>query len=381
MEDDFLVLNIREYIKMGKAGEDMLRQVFSSFKCEKNLDVESFLTEQSIDFTKKNQSVTYIVISPDNLLSIALGTIMPIKIQSDLPAKAELEEENIFVMDENRAISQNIRPLEIIVLNLMPIKQDTELQLLRGLSNTPLQIDVTFLQMSSHVSKNTSASHIKKFYQTFEEIKNNNYDGMIITGAPVEKLEFEEVNYWDELITVMEWSKKHVTSTIHICWGAQAGLYYHYGIKKELLPKKLSGVYKHRVMNRKEPLVRGFDDVFMAPHSRYTQASRQQILDNPRLKVLADSDEAGIYIVLGDGGKEIFVMGHPEYDRLTLDQEYKRDIDKGIEPDLPVNYYPDDDCNRKPLLSWRSHANNLYTNWLNYYVYQVTPYNLDGTPF
>lgn len=302
---------------------------------------------------------------------------MPIKIQSDLPAKAELEEENIFVMDENRAISQNIRPLEIIVLNLMPIKQDTELQLLRGLSNTPLQIDVTFLQMSSHVSKNTSASHIKKFYQTFEEIKNNNYDGMIITGAPVEKLEFEEVNYWDELITVMEWSKKHVTSTIHICWGAQAGLYYHYGIKKELLPKKLSGVYKHRVMNRKEPLVRGFDDVFMAPHSRYTQASRQQILDNPRLKVLADSDEAGIYIILGDGGKEIFVMGHPEYDRLTLDQEYKRDIDKGIEPDLPVNYYPDDDCNRKPLLSWRSHANNLYTNWLNYYVYQITPYDLN----
>ena len=302
---------------------------------------------------------------------------MPIKIQSDLTAKAELEEENIFVMDENRAISQNIRPLEIIVLNLMPIKQDTELQLLRGLSNTPLQIDVTFLQMSSHVSKNTSASHIKKFYQTFEEIKNNNYDGMIITGAPVEKLEFEEVNYWDELITVMEWSKKHVTSTIHICWGAQAGLYYHYGIKKELLPKKLSGVYKHRVMNRKEPLVRGFDDVFMAPHSRYTQASRQQILDNPRLKVLADSDEAGIYIVLGDGGKEIFVMGHPEYDRLTLDQEYKRDIDKGIEPDLPVNYYPDDDCNRKPLLSWRSHANNLYTNWLNYYVYQITPYDLN----
>ncbi len=302
---------------------------------------------------------------------------MPIKIQSDLPAKAELEEENIFVMDENRAISQNIRPLEIIVLNLMPIKQDTELQLLRGLSNTPLQIDVTFLQMSSHVSKNTSASHIKKFYQTFEEIKNNNYDGMIITGAPVEKLDFEEVNYWDELTTVMEWSKKHVTSTIHICWGAQAGLYYHYCIKKELLPKKLSGVYKHRVMNRKEPLVRGFDDVFMAPHSRYTQANRQQILDNPRLKVLADSDEAGIYIVLGDGGKEIFVMGHPEYDRLTLDQEYKRDIDKGIEPDLPVNYYPDDDCNRKPLLSWRSHANNLYTNWLNYYVYQITPYDLN----
>ena len=302
---------------------------------------------------------------------------MPIKIQSDLPAKAELEEENIFVMDENRAISQNIRPLEIIVLNLMPIKQDTELQLLRGLSNTPLQIDVTFLQMSSHVSKNTSASHIKKFYQTFEEIKNNNYDGMIITGAPVEKLDFEEVNYWDELITVMEWSKKHVTSTIHICWGAQAGLYYHYGIKKELLPKKLSGVYKHRVMNRKEPLVRGFDDVFMAPHSRYTEACRKDILNNKQLKVFADSDEAGIYIAIGQDGKHIFVMGHPEYDRMTLDQEYKRDLDKGLEPQLPVNYYPDDDCNRKPVLSWRSHANNLYTNWLNYYVYQTTPYDLN----
>ena len=305
---------------------------------------------------------------------------MPIKIQSDLPAKAELEEENIFVMDENRAISQNIRPLEIIVLNLMPIKQDTELQLLRGLSNTPLQIDVTFLQMSSHVSKNTSASHIKKFYETFTDIKDKNFDGLIITGAPVEKLDFEEVNYWDELTKIMEWSKEHVTSTLHICWGAQAGLYYHYGIKKVLLDKKLSGVYRHHVLNRKEPLVRGFDDYFMAPHSRYTQASRQQILDNPRLKVLADSDEAGIYIVLGDGGKEIFVMGHPEYDRLTLDQEYKRDIDKGIEPDLPVNYYPDDDCNRKPLLSWRSHANNLYTNWLNYYVYQSTPFDLIGTP-
>ena len=302
---------------------------------------------------------------------------MPIRVQNDLPVKEILENENIFVMDENRAISQNIRPLEIIVLNLMPIKQDTELQLLRGLSNTPLQIDVTFLQMSSHVSKNTSASHIKKFYQTFEEIKNNNYDGMIITGAPVEKLEFEEVNYWDELITVMEWSKKHVTSTIHICWGAQAGLYYHYGIKKELLPKKLSGVYKHRVMNRKEPLVRGFDDVFMAPHSRYTEACRKDILNNKQLKVFADSDEAGIYIAIGQDGKHIFVMGHPEYDRMTLDQEYKRDLDKGLEPQLPVNYYPDDDCNRKPVLSWRSHANNLYTNWLNYYVYQITPYDLN----
>ena len=306
---------------------------------------------------------------------------MPIRIQNDLPARAILEDENIFVMDENRALSQDIRPLEVLILNLMPIKQDTELQLLRALSNTPLQINITFLQLESHVSKNTSASHLNQFYQTFSDISNRNFDGLIITGAPVEQMEFEEVTYWDELIKIMDWSDGHVTSTLHICWGAQAGLYYHYGIKKELLPRKLSGVYKHRVMNRKEPLVRGFDDVFMAPHSRYTQASRQQIIDNPRLKVLADSDEAGIYIVLGDGGKEIFVMGHPEYDRLTLDQEYKRDIDKGIEPDLPVNYYPDDDCNRKPLLSWRSHANNLYTNWLNYYVYQITPYDLNAVSY
>lgn len=301
---------------------------------------------------------------------------MPIKIQSDLPAKQELEEENIFVMDENRAIFQDIRPLEIVVLNLMPIKQDTELQLLRALSNTPLQIDVSFLQMESHVSKNTPSSHLKKFYETFSDIKKKNFDGLIITGAPVEKMEFEDVNYWNELTKIMEWSKKHVTSTLHICWGAQAGLYYHYGVEKKLLPKKLSGVYDHNVLNRKVPLVRGFDDYFRAPHSRYTEADREQILSNPKLTVLADSKDAGIYIVLGDGGKQVFVMGHPEYDRLTLDQEYKRDIDKGIDPELPVNYYPDDDCNRKPILSWRSHANNLYTNWLNYYVYQVTPYDL-----
>jgi homoserine O-succinyltransferase len=302
---------------------------------------------------------------------------MPIKIQSDLPAKAELEEENIFVMDENRAMSQDFRELQIVILNLMPIKQDTELQLLRALSNTPLQIDVTFLQMASHVSKNTSASHLKKFYVTFDDIKKKKYDGMIITGAPVEKMEFSDVNYWDELTSIMEWSKTHITSTLHICWGAQAGLYYHFGVKKVLLPSKLSGVYKHKVMNRKEPLVRGFDDIFVAPHSRHTEACRQDILSNPKLKVLADSDEAGIYIVMADEGKQIFVMGHPEYDRYTLDSEYKRDIDKGLEPDIPVNYYPDDDSNRKPRLSWRSHANNLYTNWLNYYVYQVTPYILN----
>lgn len=302
---------------------------------------------------------------------------MPIKIQSDLPAKAELEDENIFVMDENRALSQDFRELQILILNLMPIKQDTELQLLRALSNTPLQIDITFLQMETHVSKNTSASHLKKFYETFSDIKKKKFDGMIITGAPVEKMEFEEVNYWKELAEIMEWSKTHITSTLHICWGAQAGLYYHYGIKKVMLDKKLSGVYSHKVMNRKEPLVRGFDDLFMAPHSRYTEACREDILKNHNLKVLADSKEAGIYIVMAEEGKQIFVMGHPEYDRLTLDQEYKRDIDKGIEPDIPVNYYPDDDCNRRPVLSWRSHANNLYTNWLNYYVYQVTPYVLN----
>lgn len=302
---------------------------------------------------------------------------MPVKIANDLPARAELEDENIFVMDEERAFSQDFRPLEIVILNLMPIKQDTELQLLRSFSNTPIQIDVTFLQLESHVSKNTSASHLRKFYETFSTIKNKNFDGMIITGAPVEKMDFTEVNYWDELTEIMEWSKKHVTSTLHICWGAQAGLYYHYGVKKVEFSKKLSGIYKHKVMNRKEPLVRGFDDVFMAPHSRYTEACREDILKNRALTVLADSDEAGIYIVMSENGKQIFIMGHPEYDRYTLDQEYKRDLEKGLNPALPVNYYPDDDCNRRPLLSWRSHANNLYTNWLNYYVYQITPYNID----
>ena len=302
---------------------------------------------------------------------------MPVKIANDLPARLELEEENIFVMDEDRALSQDFRALEILILNLMPIKQDTELQLLRSMSNTPLQLDVTFLQLESHVSKNTSASHLRKFYQTFSEIKNRNFDGMIITGAPVEHLKFEDVDYWEELTEIMEWSKKHVTSTLHICWGAQAGLYYHFGVGKVEFENKLSGIYKHKVMNRKEPLVRGFDDIFMAPHSRYTEASRQDILKNKELMVLADSEEAGIYIVMTEDGKQIFIMGHPEYDRYTLDQEYKRDLEKGIDPALPVNYYPDDDCNRKPILSWRSHANNLYTNWLNYYVYQQTPYELD----
>ncbi|MDD6572931.1 MAG: homoserine O-succinyltransferase [Thermoflexaceae bacterium] len=301
---------------------------------------------------------------------------MPIKIPGDLPAKSILEEENIFVMDEARAISQDIRPLQIIILNLMPLKQDTELQLLRALSNTPLQIDITFLQLATHVSKNTAASHLNKFYCIHDDIRSQKFDGMIITGAPVEQMEYEEVTYWKELTEIMEWSKTHVTSTFHICWGAQAGLYYHYHIKKELLPKKAFGVFEHRVLNRKVPLVRGFDDYFLAPHSRHTTVSREDIVKNPALTILAESDEVGVFIVMAEEGKQIFVMGHPEYDRVTLDLEYKRDREKGLSIELPYNYYPDDDCTRRPILSWRSHANNLYTNWLNYYVYQTTPYEL-----
>ncbi len=301
---------------------------------------------------------------------------MPIRIQNDLPAKEILENENIFVMDEDRAIHQDIRPLKVIILNLMPIKEDTELQILRLLSNSPLQSDLTFLQMKSHVSKNTSASHLNKFYCYFDEIKNQKFDGMIITGAPVEQIEFEEVDYWEELCRIMEWSKTNVTSTFHICWGAQAGLYYHFGLKKHMLPKKLSGIYKHKVMKRKEPLVRGFDDEFYAPHSRYTEVSAEDIHNCPALKVVAESEEAGVYLCLTEDGKQIFVTGHSEYDRYTLDYEYKRDLGKGINPDIPVNYYPDDNPENKPLLLWRSHSMNLYTNWLNYYVYQVTPYEL-----
>ena len=301
---------------------------------------------------------------------------MPIRIQNDLPAKEILENENIFVMDEDRAIHQDIRPLKVVILNLMPKKEDTELQILRLLSNSPLQSDLTFLQMKSHVSKNTSASHLNKFYCYFDEIENQKFDGMIITGAPVEQIEFEEVDYWDELCRIMEWSKTNVTSTFHICWGAQAGLYYHFGLKKHMLPKKLSGVYKHKVMKRREPLVRGFDDEFYAPHSRYTEVLAEDIHNCPGLKVVAESDEAGVYLCLTEDGKQIFVTGHSEYDRYTLDNEYKRDLGKGINPDIPVNYYPDDNPENKPLLLWRSHSMNLYTNWLNYYVYQVTPYEL-----
>ena len=305
---------------------------------------------------------------------------MPIRTQSDLPAKEILERENIFVMDENRAIHQDIRPINIVILNLMPLKEDTELQILRSLSNTPLQVDVSFMAPASHASTHTSKSHLNQFYQTFDEIRQKYFDGLIITGAPVEQMEYEEVDYWEEVCKIMEWSKKHVTSTLHLCWGAQAGLYYHYGIPKYDLSQKKFGVFRHRVMNRKIPLVRGFDDYFYAPHSRHTEIREEDILKHDELTILAKSEEAGVFLVINQDGSQIFVMGHPEYDRMTLDGEYHRDKDKGLPIEIPKNYYKNDDPNTKPVLLWRSHANNLYTNWLNYYVYQVTPYNLDGTP-
>ncbi len=304
---------------------------------------------------------------------------MPIKTQNDLPAKGILENENIFVMDENRAVHQDIRALQICILNLMPVKQDTELQLLRALSNTPLQVDVTFMKMNSHRSLNTSMNHLNKFYNTFDELKGRRYDGLMITGAPVEQIAFEEVDYWEELCEIMEWSKKKVTSTLHICWGAQAGLYYHFGLNKELLPQKLFGVYKHKVMNRKIPLVRGFDDYFLIPHSRHTQVSAEAIHGCKELLVLAESEEAGILLCMTEEGRQIFVMGHPEYDRMTLHNEYIRDKEKGLPIEIPRNYYPKDNPNLRPELQWRSHSNNLYTNWLNYYVYQTTDYELGET--
>lgn len=304
---------------------------------------------------------------------------MPIKTQSDLPAKEILEKENIFVMDEKRALHQDIRPIQIGILNLMPLKEETELQLLRSLSNTPLQVDVAFLTVSSHESKNTSLSHLNKFYETFESVRERYFDGLIITGAPLEQMEYEEVDYWEELCKIFEWTKTHVTSTLHLCWGAQAGLYYHYGLEKHRLSKKMFGVYEHRVMNRKVPLVRGFDDYFMAPHSRHTEVRAKDIRDVKELTILAESEEAGVFLAIADEGRRIFVMGHPEYDRITLDKEYKRDRDKGLPIEKPVNYYPEDDETQKPRLQWRSHGNILYSNWLNYYVYQNTPYEFINT--
>lgn len=303
---------------------------------------------------------------------------MPIKTKRLLPAREILENENIFVMDETRALSQEIRPLEVGILNLMPLKEDTELQLLRSFSNTPLQVNVTLVNVSSHVSQNTAQSHLNEFYVSFAEAKKRKFDGFIITGAPVEQLEFEEVDYWQELTEIMDWTRTNVTSTLHICWGAQAGLYHYYGIKKHLLETKLFGIYPHKVQSRKEPLVRGFDDVFYAPHSRHTQIDVNDIIACSELSLLAKSDEAGAYLMMAEEGRKIFVMGHPEYDRMTLDKEYRRDRDKGLPISVPKNYYPDDNPDNKPNLLWRAHCNTLYSNWLNYYVYQATPYDVES---
>ena len=304
---------------------------------------------------------------------------MPIKVKSDLPAKAVIEQENIFIMDETRAIRQDIRPLKIAILNLMPLKHETEIQLLRALSNTPLQVDVTFVHIASHISKNTPASHLNQFYSTFDEIKHKKFDGFIITGAPLDDYAYEDVDYWDEMKKIMDFTKTNVTSTLHICWGALAGLYYHYNIPTVRLPEKCFGIYEHRVIHRKVPLMRGFDDVFLAPHSRHIGVLPEDIKDNKNLTVLAESDEAGPFIIIAEDGKQIFMTGHPEYDRMTLDIEYKRDLEKGLSIHIPYNYYKDDNPDNPPLLTWRAHANAIYTNWLNYYVYQLTPYDLIDT--
>ena len=302
---------------------------------------------------------------------------MPIKIPNSLPATSVLESENIFVITESRAVSQDIRPLHILLLNLMPTKITTETQLARVLGNTPLQVELELLQVSSHESKNVSQDHMLAFYKTFDQIRDNKYDGMIITGAPVEQLPFEEVDYWDELCQIMAWSKRHVHSTFHICWGAQAGLYYHYGIKKVPLERKLFGVFPHKVERRSSILFRGFDDVFMVPHSRHTTMLREDVEAVPELKILASSEEAGIYAMATDQGRQVFITGHSEYDANTLESEYLRDKYAGLPIDVPKNYYPDDDDAQPPLMTWRAHANLLYSNWLNYFVYQNTPYDLN----
>ncbi len=301
---------------------------------------------------------------------------MPIKIPAELPAGKVLESENIFVMTHERAISQDIRPLKIVILNLMPTKVETETQLLRLLGNTPLQVDVVLLRMLSHKSKNTPASYLDTFYKTFRQIESEKFDGMIMTGAPVEKLAFEDVDYWPELCRIMEWSKKNVYSVIHICWSAQAGLYYHYGIPKYMLSQKISGIFRHRVLNPLHPLVRGFDDNFWAPHSRYTEVRKEDILKRPELEILTESNAAGVHIVSAKNGRQIFVTGHEEYDRNTLKKEYLRDVRKGLHPMVPQNYFPNDDPSLSPPFVWRSHAFLMFSNWLNYFVYQNTPYNL-----
>ena len=305
---------------------------------------------------------------------------MPIRIQASLPAIEVLESENIFVMTHERARSQDIRPLKIIILNLMPTKIETETQLLRLLGNTPLQVDVELMQMATHISKNTSATHLNTFYKTFDEIKREKFDGMIITGAPVELLEFEQVDYWPELCKIMAWSRTNVYSTLSICWGAQATLYYYYGIPKYTLPKKLSGIYRHEVLAPLHPLMRGFDDIYFAPHSRNTDIRLSDIEAHRELAVLASSPEAGVHIVANKNGRQFFVTGHAEYDRQTLANEYFRDLKKGIHPDIPENYFPDNDVAKTPPFVWRSNASLLFANWLNYYVYQQTPYDLKDLP-
>lgn len=302
---------------------------------------------------------------------------MPIKVQDGLPAVNQLESENIFVMTQTRAATQDIRPLQIAFVNLMPKKIVTETQILRYLSNSPLQVEIEFIHMSSHESKNTSASHLQCFYKTFEDIKHKKFDGMIITGAPVENMPFEQVDYWEELCKIMEWSKTNVTSTFHICWGAQAGLYYHYGINKHQLDKKMFGVFEHTVNRSTSKLMRGFDNTFYVPHSRHTTVLREDIEKIDELEILSESEDAGVYIVFTKAGKQIFVTGHSEYDADTLHGEYIRDLDKGLEIEIPKNYYPNDDPTKPPMMRWRSHASLLYANWLNYFVYQITPYNIE----
>lgn len=302
---------------------------------------------------------------------------MPIKIPNDLPAVKTLADENIFVMTEKRAITQDIRPLKIVLLNLMPKKIETETQISRILGNTPLQIELTLIRTKTHISKNVSKEHLLSFYKTFDEIKNQKFDGMIITGAPVEMLPFEEVDYWDELCEIMDWSVKNVHSTLHICWGAQAGLYHHFGIKKYKMDEKLFGVFPHICDYPTSMLLRGFDNVFYAPHSRYTYVKREEIEKCNDLRILASSKEAGVHIVSKIGGRQFFVMGHSEYDPLTLDSEYRRDVSAGLDTALPKNYYIDNDPANGPLVNWRAHGNLLFTNWLNYFVYQSTPFDLE----
>ena len=301
---------------------------------------------------------------------------MPIRIPNDLPAAETLMQENIFVMDQSRALRQDIRPLEIVLLNLMPTKITTETQLSRLLGNTPLQVNLELMHTTTHVSKNTPQEHLLSFYKSFDELKHRKFDGMVITGAPVEMMDFEQVDYWPELCRIMEWSKHNVHSTFHICWGAQAGLYYHYGINKKVLPEKMFGVFEHTADYKRSILLRGFDDIFWVPHSRHTTVEREDIEKVPELKILASSQEAGVYAVSTRGGRQIFVTGHSEYDPETLEKEYLRDKNQGLPIDVPKNYYPGDDDTKPPMVRWRGHANLLFSNWLNYFVYQTTPYDI-----